>query len=102
MRFLPTLHILSRIALLFSFTLLAPIALAWFNHDQGLMPFVHALALLAGSSIAVMALTSPFRRELAARDGFFAGHRAVGVATAGRLRATDAVQHAAAVYLCLF
>ncbi|GAB7126253.1 potassium transporter TrkG [Silvimonas sp. JCM 19000] len=70
MRFLPTLHILSRIALLFSFTLLAPIALAWFNHDQGLMPFVHALALLAGSSIAVMALTSPFRRELAARDGF--------------------------------
>ena len=70
MRFLPTLHILARIALLFSLTLLFPIGLAWYGHDAGLMPFVHALALLAGASIAVFAATMPFKRELAARDGF--------------------------------
>ncbi|MBB5193303.1 trk system potassium uptake protein TrkH [Silvimonas terrae] len=70
MRLLPTLNILARVALLFSFTLLVPIALAWLGQDAGFLPLAEALVLSIVSSLLVLLLTHPFRRELHVRDGF--------------------------------
>ncbi|WP_035058817.1 TrkH family potassium uptake protein [Andreprevotia chitinilytica] len=69
-RLLPVVNVLARVALVFSFTLLAPIGLAWWNNDAGLIPFLHALVGLVVVSTALMLVTRFARRELKPRDGF--------------------------------
>ncbi|UXY15047.1 TrkH family potassium uptake protein [Chitiniphilus purpureus] len=69
-RVLPALNVLARVAVIFSLTLLLPIAIAWWGDDAGLHPFLEALGLLLPASLGLIVLTRDYQRELNLRDGF--------------------------------
>ncbi len=69
-RFLPVVNVLARVSAVFSLWLLVPIALAWYEKDAGLEPFIRSLGLLLAISLILITLTMRFRRELGIRDGF--------------------------------
>ncbi|WP_211233990.1 TrkH family potassium uptake protein [Chitinilyticum litopenaei] len=69
-RILPVANVLARVAGIFSLSLLAPIALAWFGGDAGLWPFIDALIGLQAICLLTFLATRRYRREMQARDGF--------------------------------
>ncbi len=78
-KLLPTVNIVARVSILFSLSLLVPIAMAWWRQDAALLPFIQALIGLQLFSISLFLLTRHYRRELLPRDGFIL---AVGLWTA--------------------
>ncbi len=67
---LPTVNIVARVSMLFSLSIFVPMAIAWWNNDAGLWPFIDALMGLQAFSILLWLLTRNYRRELLPRDGF--------------------------------
>ncbi|MFC7094761.1 TrkH family potassium uptake protein [Jeongeupia naejangsanensis] len=70
LRVLPVVNVLAKVALLFSFTMLVPIAASLYFDDAALWHFIDALAGLTTLSLITIALTRRFHRELKVRDGF--------------------------------
>src|SRR5882672_3792403 len=67
---LPVLHVLGGIVILFAFTMLVPLAFAYFGTDRALRDYdVSFFITLASGSIMLLA-SRPFKRELLPRDGF--------------------------------
>lgn len=67
---LPVLNVLGYVVLMFSATLLVPLAFAVVSADGAQRGFEIALLVTAGCGLALTLATRRFRRELQARDGF--------------------------------
>ncbi|MCB1734142.1 MAG: potassium transporter [Gammaproteobacteria bacterium] len=70
MQFRVALRILGLLLMVFSTTMLPPLAVAWWYGDGGDMDFIHSFLLTAGSGFVLWALNYNARRELRLRDGF--------------------------------
>jgi len=69
-RLAPVLHVFSLIMLLFSLTMLVPLALSWGLRDGAEEAYDEAFLLALGSGALLWLLTSRVKRELQAWDGF--------------------------------
>ncbi|MBE9610604.1 TrkH family potassium uptake protein [Chitinilyticum piscinae] len=69
-RILPVANVLARVAGIFSLSLIAPIALAWYHDERALWPFIDALIGLQLACALIFLFTRRFKREMQARDGF--------------------------------
>jgi trk system potassium uptake protein len=67
---LPVLHVLSGVLMLFSATMLVPIAVAYWHQDAAIYAYDEALAITLGTGILMWALTRRSARELQTKDGF--------------------------------
>ena len=67
---LPVLNVLGHVVLMFAATLLVPLVFAVIGDDGAQRAFHIALAVTAGSGLALTLATRRFRRDLQARDGF--------------------------------
>jgi trk system potassium uptake protein TrkH len=67
---LPVLNVLGYVVLVFSATLLVPLAFAVIGDDGAQRSFDIALLVTAGSGLVFVLATRPFARELQVRDGF--------------------------------
>lgn len=70
LRVLPVVNVLAWVSAIFSLTMLAPIVLAWWGNDAGLLPLLDSLGGLLLASLALIAATQRYQRELGTRDGF--------------------------------
>jgi trk system potassium uptake protein len=66
----PIQRILGLLLMLFSLTMLVPVAIAWFGKDSGLQPFLIAFGTLLGAGSLLWLPARRFKRELRLRDGF--------------------------------
>ena len=64
------LRILGLLLMLFSLTMLVPVAIAWVEHDSGFQPFLMAFGTLLGAGFILWLPARSIRRELRLRDGF--------------------------------
>ncbi|MCB1737403.1 MAG: potassium transporter, partial [Gammaproteobacteria bacterium] len=64
------LRILGLLLMVFSTTMLPPLAVAWWYGDGGDQDFIHSFLITAGSGFVLWALNYGARRELRLRDGF--------------------------------
>ena len=69
-KFLPIVHVLSRLGLLFSMVLAVPTLMSYFFLDNAFPAFAYTALATTLTSCAVWLLTFHFRRELRPRDGF--------------------------------
>ena len=69
-RLTPILHVLGLVILLFSFTMLAPLANAFFAHDAAQHAFDKSFAVTLAAGLALWLVGLRWRRELKVRDGF--------------------------------
>ena len=67
---LPVLNVLGHVVLMFAATLLVPLVFAVIGDDGAQRAFHIAVAVTAGSGLALTLATRRFRRDLQARDGF--------------------------------
>ena len=67
---LPVLNVLGAVLALFAFSMLIPLAVAYFGGDKALVAYDTAFLVTLGSGAAIFAATHRFRRELQPRDGF--------------------------------
>jgi trk system potassium uptake protein len=67
---LPILAILGGILMVFSATMLVPLAFAYFGNDAGLAAYDGAIAITFGAGLVLFTLFRRYRRELQPRDGF--------------------------------
>ena len=67
---LPVLAILGGIVMLFAFTMLVPLAFAFFGHDAALQAYDVAILITFFSGLALFLACRRFKRELQPRDGF--------------------------------
>lgn len=67
---LPVLHVLGHVVIIFSATMLVPLAFAAIGDDGAQRAFNISLLVTAGCGVALMFATRRFRRELQIRDGF--------------------------------
>ena len=66
----PIQRILGLLLMLFSLTMLVPVAIAWVEHDSGLQPFLMAFGTLLGAGFILWLPARGIRRDLRLRDGF--------------------------------
>ncbi|MDP2265727.1 MAG: potassium transporter TrkG, partial [Thiobacillus sp.] len=69
-RLAPVLHVLGLVILIFSFTMLAPLATAFFAHDAAQFAFYDSFAMTLAAGVALWLGGRRWRRELKVRDGF--------------------------------
>ncbi|MFO7542685.1 MAG: potassium transporter TrkG [Thiobacillus sp.] len=69
-RLAPVLHVLGLVTLIFSFTMLAPLLMAFIAHDAALFPFDESFALTFFIGLVLWLTGGRWRRELKVRDGF--------------------------------
>lgn len=69
-RLAPVLHVLGLVSLIFSFTMLAPLATAFFAHDAAQFAFDESFALTLATGFLLWLVGRRWRRELKVRDGF--------------------------------
>jgi trk system potassium uptake protein TrkH len=69
-RLAPILHVLGLVILIFSFTMLAPLATAFFAHDAAQYAFDESFTLTLIAGFALWLVGRRWRRELKVRDGF--------------------------------
>ena len=69
-KFLPIVHVLSRLGLLFSMLLAVPTLMSYFFLDNAFPAFAYTALATTLTSCAVWLMTFHFRRELRPRDGF--------------------------------
>ncbi|MDP2028324.1 MAG: potassium transporter TrkG [Thiobacillus sp.] len=69
-RVLPILHVLGLVILIFSFTLLLPLAVAFTWHDAALYAYDEAFLITFVSGLLTWLFTRHNKRELQTRDGF--------------------------------
>jgi trk system potassium uptake protein TrkH len=67
---MPVLHVLSGVLMLFSATMLIPIAVALAYGDAAIYAYDEALAITLGTGVVLWALTRRSARELQTKDGF--------------------------------
>jgi trk system potassium uptake protein TrkH len=67
---LPILAVLGGILMVFSATMLVPLAFAYFGNDSGLAAYDGAIAITFGAGLLLFAAFRRYRRELQPRDGF--------------------------------
>ena len=68
--FFPVLNVLGAVVALFAFSMLVPLAFAFFGGDKGLAAYDTAFLITLGSGVALFLATRHFKRELQPRDGF--------------------------------
>ncbi|OHE58632.1 MAG: potassium transporter Trk [Thiobacillus sp. GWE1_62_9] len=69
-RVAPVLHVLGLVILIFSFTMLAPLATAFFAHDAAQHAFDESFAVTLVAGFVLWLVGRRWRRELKVRDGF--------------------------------
>jgi trk system potassium uptake protein len=69
-RLAPVLHVLGLVILIFSFTMLAPLATAFFAHDAAQSAFDESFAVTLIAGFALWLGGRRWQRELKVRDGF--------------------------------
>lgn len=69
-RVLPILHVLGLVILVFSFTMLLPLAVAFIGEDAALHAYDEAFLITFGSGLLMWLFTRHKKRELQIRDGF--------------------------------
>ncbi|MFA5241621.1 MAG: potassium transporter TrkG [Sulfuricella sp.] len=69
-RFFPILHVLGMVTMLFSLTMLAPLALSWWLQDGALTAYDEAMVTTFGAGLLTWWSTRHAKRELKIRDGF--------------------------------
>ena len=69
-KFLPIVHVLSRLGLLFSMVLAVPTLMSYFFLDNAFPAFAYTALATTLTSCVVWLMTFHFRRELRPRDGF--------------------------------
>lgn len=69
-RLTPVLHVLGLVVMVFSFTMLLPVATAFIAHDAGQHAFDEAFLITLVGGLLLWLITRSGRRELQARDGF--------------------------------
>jgi trk system potassium uptake protein TrkH len=69
-RLTPVLHVLGLVVMVFSFTMLLPVATAFIEHDAGQHSFDEAFLITLTGGLLLWLVTRSSRRELQARDGF--------------------------------
>ena len=69
-RVAPVLHVLGLVILIFSFTMLAPLATAFFAHDAAQHAFDESFAVTLVAGFVLWLIGRRWRRELKVRDGF--------------------------------
>ena len=69
-RLAPVLHVLGLVVLIFSFSMLAPLATAFFGHDAAQHAFDESFLITFVSGVALWVLGRRWKRELKPRDGF--------------------------------
>ncbi|HBU29690.1 MAG TPA: potassium transporter Trk [Thiobacillus sp.] len=69
-RVAPVLHVLGLVILIFSFTMLAPLATAFFAHDAAQHAFDESFAVTLVAGFVLCLVGRRWRRELKVRDGF--------------------------------
>jgi len=67
---LPLLNVLGAIVALFAFSMLVPLAFAFFGGDKALTAYDTAFLVTVGCGVVLFAATYRFRRELMPRDSF--------------------------------
>lgn len=70
MQFRAIQRILGLLLMIFSFTMLPPVAVAWWYQDGEMMPFLLGFVLILTAGFLFWAPVRHFRRELRVRDGF--------------------------------
>ena len=63
-------RILGLLLMIFSFTMLPPVAVAWWYQDGAMTPFLLGFVLILGGGFLIWAPVVNFHRELRVRDGF--------------------------------
>ena len=66
----PVLNVLGAVVALFAFSMLIPLAVAYFGGDKGLAAYDTAFLITLGSGVMIFIATRRFRRQLLPRDGF--------------------------------
>jgi trk system potassium uptake protein TrkH len=66
----PILNVLGAVVALFAFSMLIPLAFAFFGGDKGLAAYDTAFLITLASGVATLLLTRRYKRELQPRDGF--------------------------------
>ncbi|SUA48843.1 transport protein, potassium [Neisseria zoodegmatis] len=69
-KIIPTIHILSKLGVLFSILLLVPTMVSYIYLDDALRAFGSTALVTIISSVAIWLLTRRYQRELRVRDGF--------------------------------
>jgi trk system potassium uptake protein TrkH len=69
-RIAPVLHVLGLVILIFSFTMLAPLATAFFAHDAAQYAFDESFVITLVAGFLLWLVGRRWRRELKVRDGF--------------------------------
>jgi trk system potassium uptake protein TrkH len=69
-RFFPIAHVLGMVIMLFSLTMLAPLALSWWLQDGAMAAYDEAIAVTFVAGLLTWWTTRHARRELKIRDGF--------------------------------
>ncbi len=69
-RFFPIAHVLGMVIMLFSLTMLAPLALSWWLQDGAMAAYDEAIAVTFVVGLLTWWATRHARRELKIRDGF--------------------------------
>ncbi|MGH8619393.1 MAG: TrkH family potassium uptake protein [Burkholderiales bacterium] len=69
-RILAVIHPLALIVMIFSVTMLAPVAVSWFYHDGAEEIYLEACAFTLCTGLVVYVTTRRHKRELMPRDGF--------------------------------
>ncbi|MCA1979677.1 MAG: TrkH family potassium uptake protein [Thiobacillus sp.] len=69
-RLAPVLNVLARVVMLFSLTMLIPLALSWLADDGAQRAYDEAILITFAAGAAIWAVTRRARRELQTRDGF--------------------------------
>jgi trk system potassium uptake protein TrkH len=65
----PIVNVLAAVVMVFSITMLVPLALALIRHDDGMPGLVTSAAVCFGGGVAVWLATRRYRREMRIRDG---------------------------------
>src|SRR4029434_4000199 len=66
----PILNVLGAVVALFAFSMLIPLAFAFFGGDKGLAAYDTAFLITLASGVATRLATRRYKRELQPRDGF--------------------------------
>ena len=69
-RLAPVLHVLGLVVLIFSFSMLAPLLMAFAGHDDALFAFDESFAVTFAAGLLLWLAGRRWRRELKVRDGF--------------------------------
>lgn len=69
-RVLPILHVLGLVILIFAFTMLLPLAVAYIRRDAALYAYDEAFLITLSSGLLIWLFTRHNKRELQTRDGF--------------------------------